>query len=81
MGLNPGWYAKILHALGPKSQNIKLNQYCNKFNKDFKNDPQKKKKTKQNKYLLKRKKKELFLGKIRGNKLYLKAKLYQDFHD
>ena len=25
----------ILHALGPKHQNIKQKHYCNKFNKDF----------------------------------------------
>ena len=66
MGLTPGWRAKILHALGPKSQNIKLNQYCNKFNKDFKNGPHKKKKTKQNKYLFKKKKKNSFWGRSEG---------------
>ena len=27
---------KILHVLGSKNQNIKQEQYCNKFNKDFK---------------------------------------------
>ena len=32
-----GWGAKIPHALWPKNQNIKQEQYCNKFNKDFKN--------------------------------------------
>ena len=32
--LGPG--AKISHALGPKKQNIKWKQYCNKFNKDLK---------------------------------------------
>ena len=32
----PGQGAQILHALGPKTQNIKQKQYCNKFNKDFK---------------------------------------------
>ena len=30
-----GWGAKIPHASGPKNQNIKQKQYCNKFNKDF----------------------------------------------
>ena len=35
--------AKIPHALQPKHQNIKQKQYCNKFNKDFKNDPHQKK--------------------------------------
>ena len=36
------WGAKIPHASRPKNQNIKKKkqkQYCNKFNKDFKNDP------------------------------------------
>ena len=31
--------AKIPHALCPINQNIKEKQYCNKFNKDFKNGP------------------------------------------
>ena len=35
-GSIPGWGAKISHALGPKNQNIKQKQYCNKFNKDLK---------------------------------------------
>ena len=39
----PGQGAKIPHALWPKIQNIKQKQYCNKFNKDFKNDPHQKK--------------------------------------
>ena len=38
-GSIPGQGAKIPHASGPKNQNIKLKQYCNKFNKDFKNGP------------------------------------------
>ena len=34
---------KIPHALGPKKQkNINQKQYCNKFNKDFKNGPHQK---------------------------------------
>ena len=36
--------SKIPHASQPKNQNIKRKQYCNKFNKDFKNDPHQKKK-------------------------------------
>ena len=32
-----GWGVKVSHALWPKEQNIKQKQYCNKFNKDFKN--------------------------------------------
>ena len=39
-----GQSAKIPYALWPKSQNIKQKQYCNKFNKDFKNGPHQKKK-------------------------------------
>ena len=39
-GSIPG--AEIPHALGPKNQNIKQKQYCNKFNKDFKNGPHQK---------------------------------------
>ena len=35
---------KILYASGPKEQNIKQKQYCNKFNKKtFKNGPHQKK--------------------------------------
>ena len=33
---------KITYVLGPKNQNIKWKQCCNKFNKDFKNGPHKK---------------------------------------
>ena len=39
VGSISGWGAKVPHALGPKNQNIKQKQYCNKFNKDFKNGP------------------------------------------
>ena len=35
-GSIPGQGAKIPHALGPKKQNVRQKQYCNKFNKDFK---------------------------------------------
>ena len=35
----PGQRAKIIHASGSKKQNIKLKQYCNKFNKKFLNGP------------------------------------------
>ena len=45
-GSIPGQGAKIPHALWPKNQNIKQKQYCNKFNKDFKNGPHQKKKKK-----------------------------------
>ena len=45
MGLIPSQGAKIPHASWPKNQNIKQKQYCNKFNKDFKNGPHEKKKT------------------------------------
>ena len=40
----PGRGAKIPHASRPKNQNIKQKQYCNKFNKNFKNGPHQKKK-------------------------------------
>ena len=43
VGLIPGQGAKIPHASGPKNQNIKQKQYCNKFNKDLKNGPHQKK--------------------------------------
>ena len=42
-GSIPGWRAKIPHASRPKNQNIKQKQYCNKFNKNFKNGPHQKK--------------------------------------
>ena len=41
-GSIPGQGVKIPHALGPKNQNIKQKQYCNKFNKDFLNGPHQK---------------------------------------
>ena len=42
---SPGQGTKIPHALQPENQNRKR-QYCNKFNKDFKRGPHKKKKKK-----------------------------------
>ena len=42
VGLILGQGASIPHASGPKNQNIKQKQYCNKFNEDFKNGPHKK---------------------------------------
>ena len=42
VGLIPGRGAKIPHASWPKNQNIKQKQYCNKFNKEFKNGPHQK---------------------------------------
>ena len=44
VGSIPGWGAKTPHVSGPKNQNIKQKQNCNKFNKDFKNGPHQKKK-------------------------------------
>ena len=41
-GLIPGWGTKISHASWPKNQNIKQEQHCNKFYKDFKNESHKK---------------------------------------
>ena len=34
-GSIPGPGAKTPHALGPKNQNMKQKQYCNKFSKGF----------------------------------------------
>ena len=48
-GSIPGRGAKIPSASRPKKQNIKQKQYCNKFNKDFKNGPHKKKSLKKKK--------------------------------
>ena len=45
MGLIPGQGAKIPHVLWPKNQKIKQKQYCNKFNKEFKNGPHLKKRS------------------------------------
>ena len=42
VGSIPGPGAKIPHASMPKKQNIKQKQYCNPFNKAFKNDPRQK---------------------------------------
>ena len=35
VGSIPGWKAKTPPLCWPKSQNIKKEQYCNKFKKDF----------------------------------------------
>ena len=43
MGSNPGQGPKISFGPWPKHQNIKQKQYCNEFNKDFKDGPHKKK--------------------------------------
>ena len=48
-GSIPGWRAKISHDSQPKIQNIKQKQCCNIYNKDFKNGPHQKKKTKNKK--------------------------------
>ena len=45
VGSISGQGAKIPHALWPKNKNIKQKQCCNKFNKDFKNGPHRKKKS------------------------------------
>ena len=42
VGSIPSRGAKIPHASGPKNENIKQKQYCNRFNKDFKNGPHQK---------------------------------------
>ena len=43
-GSTPGGGPKIPHASGPKNQNIKEKQYCNKFHTEFKMVQTKKKK-------------------------------------
>ena len=48
VGFIPGRGAKIPCDSQPKIQNIKQKQCCSKFNKDFKNGPQPKKKKKKN---------------------------------
>ena len=49
-GLIPGWGDKIPQSLQrKKTQSIKQKQYCNQFNKDFKNGPHQKKKNLQKK--------------------------------
>ena len=42
VGSIPGQEAEIPHALQPKNQNIKWKQHCNKFYKDSKDSPHKK---------------------------------------
>ena len=42
VGLFPGWRAKIARASWSKNQIIRQKQYCNKLNKDLKNDPHEK---------------------------------------
>ena len=48
-----GWGAKIPHASRPKKQNIKQQQYWNKFNQDFQKWPTSKKSFKNNKNIIK----------------------------
>ena len=43
-GVIPGQGAKIPHALWPQIQNLKKKQYGDRFKKDFKTGPHKKKK-------------------------------------
>ena len=54
VGSIPGRGAKIPHASQPKNQSIKQKQYHDKFNKNFKSGPHKKKKILK-KYLKKKK--------------------------
>ena len=65
----PGQGAKIPHASRPKNQNIKKQkQYCNKFNKDFKNGPHQKKNLKKMRAELKNPKKLCMInGKTENN--------------
>ena len=50
-GSIPDWRTEIPCTSQSRNQNIKQKQYCNQFNKDFKNDPHQK-----NLFLKKRKK-------------------------
>ena len=43
VGSNPGQGAEIPHASQTKKTKTNQKQYCNKFNKDFKNGPHQKK--------------------------------------
>jgi len=43
MGLIPGWILRYHVLRSQKNQSIKQKQYCNKFHKNFKNHPGKKK--------------------------------------
>ena len=49
-GSVPGQRTKIPHALRSKNQNIRQKQYCNAFNKDFKNWSTSKNKTTKKKW-------------------------------
>ena len=46
MGSLPGQGAKMPHGQKQKQKNTKHEQYCNKFNKEFKNGPYQKRKLK-----------------------------------
>ena len=52
-GSIPGWGAKIPHTTRPKNQNIKQQQYWNKFNQDFKKWCTSKKSLKDNNNIIK----------------------------
>ena len=58
-GLIPDQVTKIPHASRPKAQNIKQKQYCNRFNKGFKNGPHQKKN--KNKKIFKKKMIQLYI--------------------
>ena len=53
-GSTPGWESNIPCASLQKKQNKKQKQYCNKFNKNFKNGPQQQKSFK--KYIMEERK-------------------------
>ena len=66
----PGRGAKIPHASRPKNQNVKQRQYCNKFNKDFKNRRHQKslKKKKRSKLIHRYRELVVIVGRGRGEK-------------
>ena len=70
----PGQGARTPHALWPKKkQSVKQKQYCNKFNKDFRNGPhQKKVKIKKNYHLIKKQTNKHGLHFLQQNGLRIK---------
>ena len=72
-GSFPGRRAKIPHAAGPKKQNIKQKQHCNKFNKDFESGPHKKNLKKKNHRMGGLSNKHVFLIILGAGKSKIKA--------
>ena len=77
-GSIPGQEAKILHASQPKTQSIKLKQYCNKFKKDCKNDSIKTLKRHQKNLKNKKTKKHNLTKSMGCNKSISKGEVHSD---